>query len=101
MDLIGDKWTMLIIRDLYLGKRLFREFRQSPEGIATNILTNRLNRLTEEGLVKRVPSPHKAGTDAYELSERGMTLLPVLEAIAEWGEKHLEGTYFGMGRKPA
>ncbi len=91
---------MLIIRDLYLGKTLFLEFQQSPEGIASNILAARLNRLTEEGLVERFPSPRKAGTDAYRLSKKGMTLLPVLEAIANWGEANLEGTFFGMGREP-
>ncbi len=92
LDLIGDKWTMLIIRDLFLGRSQFRDFCRSPEGIATNILSKRLTRLVDYGMVERYPSPVKAGTDAYRLSRKGQTLIPVLESISNWGLEHIEGT---------
>ena len=91
---------MLVVRDLYLGKSLFREFQQSPERIASNVLTERLNRLTHAGLVERFPAPHKADAHGYRMSEKGRTLIPVLEAIAAWGDANLEGCYFGLGKGP-
>jgi DNA-binding HxlR family transcriptional regulator len=91
LDLIGDKWTLLVIRDLASGKRKFSEFLQSPEHIATNILTERLTRLEENGLVGRKVSDH-AGRPDYVLTEKGLTLLPVLRAVADWGLKHIDGT---------
>ncbi|MEO0511256.1 MAG: helix-turn-helix domain-containing protein [Verrucomicrobiota bacterium] len=101
LDLIGDKWTLLVIRDLYLGKKMFREFRQSPEGIASNILTDRLRKLTSTGVVETTPSKHKSDAVEYSLSEVGQSLLPILKAVADWGDAHLEGVYFGLGRGPA
>jgi DNA-binding HxlR family transcriptional regulator len=92
LDLIGDKWTLLVIRDLFSGKTKFKEFIQSPEQIATNILTQRLTRLEEHGLVKRQPSDVHAGRCDYVLTAKGLTLLPVLRAVAVWGLQHIEGT---------
>ncbi|MBS2040917.1 helix-turn-helix transcriptional regulator [bacterium] len=85
LDLLGDRWTLLIIRDLYLGKSLFKEFLASPEKIATNILSARLSKLCEEGLVERQGQ-------AYRLSQKGRTVLPLLEAVRRWGLEHLPGT---------
>ncbi len=92
LDLIGDKWTLLIVRDLFLGRTQFREFLASPERIATNILTDRLNRLVEHHLVERVASPEQSGRDLYRLTDHGRTLGPVLKSIAKWGEQHIPGT---------
>jgi DNA-binding HxlR family transcriptional regulator len=92
LDLIGDKWTLLVIRDLFSGKRKFNDFTQSPEHIATNILTERLTRLEEHGLVERQTSDAHAGRYDYVLTAKGLTLLPVLQALAAWGLKHIEGT---------
>ena len=92
LDLIGDKWTLLVVRDLGCGKRHFKEFGESPEGIATNILADRLERLVDCGLAERYPSPERAGRDAYRLTDKGRSLGLVLEAIAKWGLKHIEGT---------
>jgi len=75
---------MLIIRDLFLGKSQFKEFLSSPEGIATNILSNRLKQLTDEGLVGK--NPH------YLLTDKGRSLGPILEAMLNWGLTHLQGT---------
>jgi DNA-binding HxlR family transcriptional regulator len=92
LDLIGDKWTLLVVRDLALGKTQFNEFLRSPEGIATNILTDRLGRLVENGLVERhMPDDHRT-REVYRLTPKGITLVPVLKMIAQWGLAHIEGT---------
>ncbi len=57
LDIIGDKWTLLVVRDLLLGRSHFKQFLASPEGIATNILANRLNRLVSHGIAEQFPSP--------------------------------------------
>lgn len=92
LDLIGDRWTLLVIRDLFLGKRRFDEFRRSPEGIATNVLSERLARLENEGFVTRTHDPNDARRVIYELSERGRSLRPVMSAIVKWGLANVEGT---------
>lgn len=91
LDLIGDKWTLLVVRDMACGKSLFKEFSSSPEGIATNILTDRLNRLVEGGLAERFAA-EQSGRDAYRLTKKGQSLMPVLNAVAEWGLAHIKGT---------
>jgi DNA-binding HxlR family transcriptional regulator len=92
LDLIGDKWTLLVIRDLACGKSHFKEFGESPEGIATNILADRLARLVTEGLVERSPSSVQPGRDAYRLTAKGKSLGPVLRAVAKWGLANIPGT---------
>ena len=92
LDLIGDKWTLLVVRDLFGGKKKFNDFLRSPERIATNILTDRLTRLEERGLVERRTSDAHAGRCDYALTAKGQTLLPVLRALADWGLQHIEGT---------
>jgi len=92
LDVIGDKWTLLIVRDMLLGRMHFREFAASPERIATNILTDRLGRLVDQELVEKFPSPEQAGRDAYRLTSRGKTLESVIKAIVKWGLENVEGT---------
>jgi DNA-binding HxlR family transcriptional regulator len=91
LDVIGDRWTLLVIRDLFLGKRYFDEFLASTEGIATNILTARLARLSKMKLVRRVKSQEDGRRVAYELTELGLTLKPLLKEVARWGLKHFHG----------
>lgn len=85
LDLLGDRWTLLVIRDLVFGRSQFKEFLASPERIATNILSDRLGRLCEAGLVAR-------NGNCYALTEKGRTLLPVLEAVRDWGLRQLPDT---------
>lgn len=92
LDVIGDKWTLLVIRDLACGKSQFKDFARSPERIATNILADRLGRLVGEGLVEKYPSAGPPGREAYRLTAKGKTLGPVLAAVARWGLENLEGT---------
>ncbi|HSD97038.1 MAG TPA: helix-turn-helix domain-containing protein [Sulfuricaulis sp.] len=90
LDILGDKWTMLLIRDMVLArKRHFREFLESPEGIASNILTDRLKRLEESGIVSRQPDPESARQVIYTLTEKGKDLIPALLELARWGAKHV------------
>lgn len=92
LDLLGDKWTLLVIRDLVLGKRRFQEFMASPEAMASNILTDRLNRLQAAGLITRRPFQRNPIRYEYFLSKRGKDLEPILEAIIAWGKQQFPGT---------
>jgi DNA-binding HxlR family transcriptional regulator len=92
LDLVGDKWTLLVVRDLAAGRSHYQEFLRSPEGIATNILADRLAKLEAYGLVATSPSPVRAGSSAYALTDRGRALLPVLEAIMRFGLANIRGT---------
>jgi DNA-binding HxlR family transcriptional regulator len=92
LDLVGDKWTLLIVRDLMSGKSHFKEFLASPEKIATNILTERLGRLATTGLVERYPSSDIAGREAYRLTEKGRSLRGLMVQIKSWGLDHIDGT---------
>lgn len=89
LEVIGDKWTLLIIRDMMLNnKRYFREFLHSKEKIASNILSNRLRSLEEEGIiVKQVDVNHKQKI-RYSLTEKGIDLLPILIENARWSLKY-------------
>lgn len=92
LDLLGDKWTLVIVRDLFAGKQLYHQFAASPEKIATNILADRLANLQAAGVVRATPSHARAGSFAYSLTDKGRALYPVLEAIAAWGLAHVKGT---------
>jgi DNA-binding HxlR family transcriptional regulator len=93
LDLIGDRWTLLIIRDMmFFDKRRFDEFLESPEGISTNILASRLKLLEELGLVAKQPYSNHSRRMNYQLTSEGKSLRPVLKVMAAWGLKHLEDT---------
>jgi DNA-binding HxlR family transcriptional regulator len=92
LDLIGDKWTLLVVRDLACGKSQFKEFTASPEGIATNILSDRLGRLVTAGLVETFPAADAPSRAAYRLTARGRSLGPIVAAMAAWGLAHIRGT---------
>ena len=92
LDLVGDKWTLLIVRDLMSGKSHFKEFLASPENIATNILADRLARLASNGLIERYPSSDIGGREAYRLTEKGRSLRALLGQIKAWGLDHIDGT---------
>ena len=92
LEIIGDRWTLVIIRDLMAGRSHFKEFEHSPEGISTNILANRLSKLVGWGLVEKFSSSDLLGRQAYRLTALGESLRPVLEAISEWGMTYIEGT---------
>lgn len=93
LDLIGDRWTLLVIRDMmFFGKQRFEEFLESPERISTNILANRLRLLEELGLAEKQPYSKHSRRMNYQLTEKGRSLRPVLKVITAWGLKHIADT---------
>lgn len=91
LELIGDRWTLLIIRDLlFFGKKTFGELLQSPEKIATNILTNRLRFLEEQHLIEKMPFPGSNIKHLYRLTPQGESLLPVILEVIAWGERQFD-----------
>ena len=91
VNIFGDRWTLLIIRDLILyGKRTFSAFSDSDENIATNILTDRLKRLEGEGIVTRTRDPENGKSYIYTLTAKGFGLAPVIFEILKWSAQYTE-----------
>ena len=89
LDVVGDRWTLAVLRDLLRGNTRFSELRQSVGGIATNVLSDRLRRLERHGIVtRRVYSDHPLRAE-YRLTPKGHELGMVTGALAEWGSRHL------------
>ncbi len=92
LDLIGDRWTLLVIRDLFLGRSRFKDFASSPESIPTNILSERLQRLGDADVIEKVPAEDGSKRFAYRLTEKGESLRPIVLALRDWGLKWEPGT---------
>ena len=89
LDILGDRWTLLVIRDLmFMGKHEYHEFVKGPEGIATNILSNRLKRLVCTQLVDSRPHPSHKSKKLYYLTQKGKDLLPLTVEMILWGGTH-------------
>ncbi len=89
LELFGDRWTLLVVRDLLVRhKRHFREMMASDEGIASNILTTRLKRLEQWGIIERRPDEQNRRQVVYSLTPKGVDLAPVLVEIAIWSSKY-------------
>ncbi len=87
LEIVGERWTLLILRDALLGLERFEEFQQKL-GIASNVLTNRLKLLCDEGVIKRVPDPERPGRPKYVLTDKGRELAPALIVLMKWGDRH-------------
>jgi DNA-binding HxlR family transcriptional regulator len=91
LELFGDRWSLLIIRDLMVrAYRTFKEFQQSGEGIATNILADRLRKLEAAGIIKGEAEETDRRRVSYRLTEKGIDLAPVLLELLIWGARHEE-----------
>lgn len=88
LDSVGERWTLLVVREVLLGPRRFKELLEALPGIGPNLLSARLKALTEEGVLRRV-APAGAGGVAYELTEVGRALEPAILALARWGAGRL------------
>lgn len=88
LEIVGDRWTLLVIREAFLGVRRFDDF-QEALGLARTVLSDRLNRLAEEGIVTRVRYQERPERFEYRLTEKGLDLWPVLVALLKWGDKHV------------
>jgi DNA-binding HxlR family transcriptional regulator len=87
LEVVGERWTPLILRDAALGVRRFDEFLSSL-GVSSDTLANRLRLLCAEGLLYRTPDPMRIGRHEYVLTEKGEELTPVLDELAAWGDRH-------------
>ncbi len=95
LEVLGDRWTLLVIRDAFLGVRRFEDFQRDLE-VARNVLTDRLGRLVEEGVLKRVRYQERPERFEYRLTAKGLDLWPVTMALLRWGDEH----YLGAGGRP-
>ncbi len=90
LEVLGDGWSLLVLRDMmFAGKRHFREFLRSEEGISSNILADRLGRLFEEGMVTKAPDPTHKRKAIYSLTGKSIALVPVFVKLGVWGSTHL------------
>ena len=87
LERIGDRWTMLIIRDAFLGVRRFDDF-QRELGVARNVLTDRLGRLVDEGILEKHAYQERPERFEYRLTDKGVDLWPVLVSLMKWGDRH-------------
>jgi DNA-binding HxlR family transcriptional regulator len=92
LDLVGDKWSLLVVRDLLYGKATYSELASSPEKIPTNILADRLRRLEEAGLIVSSAYQERPVRFAYRLTAKGKALGDVLLALVRWGKLYIPGT---------
>ena len=92
---MGERWSLLIVRDVLLGLRRFDEI-QAHLGIARNVLQTRLTRLQEQGVLERVPYQERPPRHEYRLTEKGLDLWPTVVALMKWGDR-----YAAAGRRPA
>lgn len=91
LDVLGDRWSLLVVRDLFSGKQRFGDFANAGEGIPTNILADRLARLEDSGIIESRPYQKNPVRYAYSLTAKGRELKPVLAALAMWSHRHVPG----------
>ncbi|KZL22112.1 putative HTH-type transcriptional regulator YybR [Pseudovibrio axinellae] len=93
LDIVGDRWSLLILRDMFNGKKTFSEFLNSPEKITTSVLTVRLNQLSATGLVQKELYQSNPKRYQYLLTDQGRDMLPVLQEMCRWANKHMPETW--------
>lgn len=89
LDVVGERWTLLLVRELLTGPKRFKDLLGGLPGIGTNLLTGRLKALEEEGILRRATLPPPAGSKVYELTELGRSLEPVIVELSRWGSRLL------------
>lgn len=90
ISIVGDRWTLLILRDCFLGVRRFEAF-QEKIGVTRPILSDRLRKLVDAGVLARVPYQERPPRHDYRLTEKGLSLYPIIVGLAHWGDTHLSG----------
>ena len=93
LDIVGDKWSLVLVRDLLTGKQRFNQFCDSPEGVPTNLLAARLRKLEAQGIVTKEPYQSRPVRYAYKLTPAGRALLPVLQEMCRWANTYIEDTW--------
>ena len=89
LDLIGDKWTLILLRDMYLGKARYGDFLTSDESITTNILSSRLKDMIKNDLIEKKAYQRKPIRYEYSLKQSGKDLLPVVQSMSKWADKYI------------
>lgn len=98
LDLVGDRWSLVVVRSMIMGARSYSDLLAAPEGISTNILADRLRRLEEAGIIRRMTARRGAAKGAYGLTPGGAALLPILQEMARWGERQIPGRWHPPAR---
>jgi DNA-binding HxlR family transcriptional regulator len=93
LDLVGDRWSLILVRDMFLGKKRFAEFLDSPEAITTSVLSDRLSALAQAGVVERQPYQERPTRYDYRLTDKGRALLPVLQEVCRWANRTMPDTW--------
>jgi DNA-binding HxlR family transcriptional regulator len=101
LDVVGDRWSLLVVRDLMTGPRRYTDLQDGLPGIGTNVLATRLKELADAGVVTKRELPPPAATMVYELTEAGRALAPVLGALRQWGVEHAPPPQPGDAIRPA
>jgi len=93
LDVVGDRWSLIIVRDMLNGKTRFGQFLASPEQIATSVLTDRLGRLEAEGIIEARAYQDKPTRYEYRLTEKGEAMLPILQEVCRWANRFMPETW--------
>jgi DNA-binding HxlR family transcriptional regulator len=93
LDILGDKWTLLVVRDLLHGASRYNDFLEAPENIRTNILADRLKRLEEHGLINKAAYQARPVRNEYKLTAKGLALRPMIRQIVKWANEFYPETY--------
>lgn len=97
LDVLGDKWILVIVKQMLVdGKETFKDFIESEEAIATNILSTKLKMLEEFGIIRKTKRPNNKKTNLYLLTDRGLALTPILVELASWSDQHLRNIHPGI-----
>ena len=91
LDIAGDRWSLLIVRELFVGRKTYSEMLHMPESIATNILVDRLKKLQDHQIIGMIKMPNNSKTKHYYLTEKGVDLYSVMCEMSLWTRKHLQG----------
>ena len=104
LEIVGDRWSLIILRDMVNGKARYSDFLSSPEGITTSVLADRLRKMEGHGLISGKPYQDRPRRLEYALTDKGWGLLPVLQEICKWANLHIADTWIPpqqfMHRKP-
>ena len=99
LEIIGDHWSLVILRDFFLERNTFTDFKNSPEKIATNILTDRINKLSKYKLISYIHHPKNRKIKLYYLTESGIQLYPVLYDLSMWSKDHLDMEFHPLSKE--
>ena len=89
LDIIGHKWSILIVRDIFIGRKTYSDFLNAPEKISSNILVDRLKKLTQAGIIEYTKNPEDKKIKIYNLTSKGIDLYPIMVEMSLWSKKHL------------